>query len=381
MAAEPLVRLDSYTDAVVMRLLPQNAELGWTPYAWLLYTVPMLLALFRAPLEPWSLAAYLIAYGAFLVLYFTGYWVQGVRLVLVIAGITLIGVLFAFTPFRFYGATFFIYAAAMIAFIDRDRPRLWHLAIYLAFVGAFGLITRQEAWFFLPGVFIAGVIGALNMHWAEVWRSNARIRLAQGEIERLAKIAERERIARDLHDVLGHTLSVIALKSELASKLIERDPARAAQEIREVNEVARDALAQVRSAVTGYRASGLSAEFEAMRKAFNTAGVILNLEAEPVRLPPAHENTLALVLREATTNVLRHAHARSCRVRLVHRDNVALLEIVDDGRGGDAREGNGLLGMRERIAALGGSLVRDGRSGMRLEITLPLSPEPATAGA
>ena len=360
-----------------MRLLPRNAELGWTPYAWLLYTVPMLLALFRASLDGWSLAGYLLAYVAFLVLYFTGYWVQGRRLVGVIAGMTLIGVLFAFTPFRFYGATFFIYAAAMIAFIDRDRPRLLHLALYLAIVGAFGLITRQEGWFFLPAVFIAGVIGALNLHWAEVWRSNARIRLAQSEIERLAKIAERERIARDLHDVLGHTLSVIALKSELASKLMERDPARAAQEIREVNEVARDALSQVRSAVTGYRASGLFAEFEAMRKAFDTAGVKLNLQAEPLKLPPAHENALALVLREASTNVLRHAHARSCRVRLVHQNHVALLEIEDDGLGGDAREGNGLLGMRERLAALGGSLVRDGRSGMRLEITLPLSPEAA----
>jgi len=105
--------------------------------------------------------------------------------------------------------------------------------------------------------------------------------------------------------------------------------------------------------VPGYRAPGLSAEFEAMRKAFDTAGVTLNLEAEPVKLPPAHENTLALALREASTNVLRHAHATTCRVRLVHQNHVALLEIVDDGRGGDAREGNGLLGMRERITALG----------------------------
>lgn len=170
---------------------------------------------------------------------------------------------------------------------------------------------------------------------------------------------------------------MIALKSELASKLIERDPVRAAQEIREVNEVARDALAQVRSAVTGYRASGLNAEFEAMRKAFATAGVALCVEAEPLTLPPGHENALALVLREASTNVLRHAHAKTCRVRLAHRNNVALLEIADDGLGGDPKEGNGLSGMRERIAALGGSLVRDGRTGMRLEITLPLSPEAA----
>jgi two-component system, NarL family, sensor histidine kinase DesK len=360
-----------------MRLLPKNAELGWTPYAWLLYTVPFLVALFRSTLEPWLLAAYLAAYAAFLVLYFAGYWVRGTRLVLVIAGMSLIGVILSYTPFRFYGATFFIYAAAMIAFVDRDRPRIAHLALYLAMVGAFGLVSRQEAWFFLPAVFIAGVIGALNLHWAEVWRSNAKMRLAQSEVERLAKVAERERIARDLHDVLGHTLSVIALKSELASKLIERDPTRAAQEIREVNEVARDALFQVRNAVTGYRASGLSAEFEAMKRAFETAGVTLSVEAEKLTLSPSHENALALVLREASTNVLRHAEARTCRVRLAHRGGEALLEIEDDGKGGEPCEGNGFMGMRERIAALGGSLVRDGRSGMRLEITLPLNPEPA----
>ncbi len=359
-----------------MRLLPQNAELGWTPYAWLLYTIPFLVALFKNPQGPLELAGYLTAYLVFLFLYFTGYWVQGLRLVLVIAGMSLIGAILSFTPFRFYGASFFIYAAAMIPFIDRDRPRLTYLALYLCLVTLFGVLSRHEFWFFVPAVFIAGVIGGLNTHWAEVFLSNSRLRLAQGEVERLAKMAERERIARDLHDVLGHTLSVIALKSELAGKLMERDPARAAQEIREVNDVARDALAQVRSAVTGYRTSGLSAEFGAMRKAFDTAGVALSVEAETLVLPPTHENALALVLREASTNVLRHANAKTCRVRLAHRNNVALLEIVDDGTGGDSREGNGLTGMRERIAALGGSLVRDRRSGTRIEITLPLTPEP-----
>jgi two-component system, NarL family, sensor histidine kinase DesK len=144
-----------------------------------------------------------------------------------------------------------------------------------------------------------------------------------------------------------------------------------------VNDVARDALAQVRSAVTGYRASGLSAEFEAMRKAFDTAGVTLRVEADSVVLPPSHENALALVLREASTNVLRHAQARTCTVKLEHRNNVALLEIVDDGRGGLPKEGNGFAGMRERLAALGGSLVLDGTTGMRLRISLPLSAEAA----
>jgi two-component system sensor histidine kinase DesK len=322
-------------------------------------------------------AASLAAYAVFLVLYFLGYWVHGRQLVAVIGAMTLLG--FITTPFNPFGASLFIYAAAMIAFIDRGSPRLLHLGIYVAVVAAYGLVSGQKPWFFVPATLFAALIGGVNIHYAQVWASNARLRMAHDEIEHLAKVAERERIARDLHDVLGHTLSVIALKSELAGKLLERDPARAAQEIREVNDVARDALAQVRSAVTGYRSAGLSAEFEAMRKAFDTAGVALKVEAEPLTLPPAHENTLALVLREASTNVLRHAKAKTCRVRLVHQNNVALLEIVDDGQGGDAREGNGLLGMRERIAALGGSLVRDGRSGMRLEITLPLGASPLRA--
>ncbi len=357
-----------------MRLLPPHTDLGWTPYAWLLYSAPLLVALALTPLDPWHLAGYLAAYAAFLVLYFLGYWVQGARLILVISGMTLLGFGFVFTPFKFYGASLFIYAAAMIAFIDRQRPRLVHLTIYLGVVGLFGLITGQVIWFYLPSIFVAAIVGGVNVHYAQVWVANAKIRMAQSEVEHLAKIAERERIARDLHDVLGHTLSVITLKSELAGKLMDRDPARAAREIREVNDVARDALAQVRSAVTGYRASSLSAEFEAMRKAFATAGVTLSVEAEPLTLPPNHENALALALREASTNVLRHAHAKTCQVRLSSQRNAALLEIVDDGRGGDTREGNGMTGMRERIAALGGSLVRDGSAGMRLEITLPLLP-------
>ncbi len=358
-----------------MRLLPDERHLGWTPYAWLIYSLPFLINTYESRLTPATLVANLAVYAVFLILYFLGYWFHGRKLVAIIAAMTLLGLVS--TPFNNFGSSFFIYAAAMVAFIDMNRPRLFHLGIYLACVIAYGFFTVQPTWFYIPAVLVAGVVGGVNVHYAQVWAANVKIRMAQSEVEHLAKIAERERIARDLHDVLGHTLSVIALKSELASKLIDRDPVRAAQEIREVNDVARDALAQVRTAVTGYRASGLSAEFEAMRKAFDTAGVTLSVEAEPLTLPPTHENALAMVLREASTNVLRHAQAKTCRVRLAHRSNLALLEIVDDGRGGDAREGNGLTGMRERIAALGGSLVRDGRAGMRLEITLPLSPEPA----
>ncbi|MEO5761949.1 MAG: sensor histidine kinase [Vicinamibacteria bacterium] len=358
-----------------MRLIPEDRHLGWTPYAWLIYSIPFLVRTSETRGDAALFAANVISFIAFLFLYFLGYWFHGRKLVAVIASMTLLAGVS--TTFNLYGSSFFIYAAAMLAFINMNKPRLLHVGLYVALVAIYGVVLDHGLWFFVPAVLIAGVIGSVNVHYAQVWNANEQIRMAQGDIERLAKIAERERIARDLHDVLGHTLSVIALKSELASKLIDRDPGRAAQEIREVNDVARDALAQVRSAVTGYRASGLSAEFAAMRKAFDTAGVRLLVEAETLVLPPTHENALALVLREASTNVLRHARATKCRVRLGHRDNLALLEIVDDGRGGDSHEGNGLAGMRERIAALGGSLVRDGRTGMRIEITLPLAPKAA----
>jgi two-component system, NarL family, sensor histidine kinase DesK len=215
-----------------MRLIPNYPELGWTPYAWLLYSVPFLWALISQPLPARTRALYAFGFAIFLALYFTSYWVHGKKLVAVIVATASLAASYSLTPFRFYGATLFIYAAAMVAFVDMQRPQVRNLVLYLTGVGIFGLVTDQPQWFYLPAVFIAGVVGALNIHYAQTWIANGKIRLAQEEVERLAKIAERERIARDLHDVLGHTLSVIALKSELAMKLMERDPARAAQEIR-----------------------------------------------------------------------------------------------------------------------------------------------------
>ena len=181
-----------------MSLLPPRTELGWTPYAWLLYTVPLLVALMQTPLDPLVRTGYAASYVIFLTLYFAGYWVCGARLVGVILGMSLLGVAYTFTPFKFYGASFFIYAAAMIPFIDRTRPRVLHLAVYLTVVALFALGTGQSAWFYLPSVFIAAVVGGLNFHYASQWIANAKIRMAHSEVERMAKMAERERIARDM---------------------------------------------------------------------------------------------------------------------------------------------------------------------------------------
>jgi two-component system sensor histidine kinase DesK len=196
--------------------------------------------------------------------------------------------------------------------------------------------------------------------------------MAQEEVEHLAKVAERERIARDLHDVLGHTLSVIVLKSELASKLAERDPARAVQEIKDVERISREALAQVRSTVRGYHSLSLHAEAEQATATLKAAGVKVECSFALANIPASHEGVLALALREAVTNVIRHAKANCCALRLRPVDGGCELEIKDDGCGRMSPEGIGLTGMRHRVEALGGKLERDVNSGTRLVITLPV---------
>ncbi len=215
-------------------------------------------------------------------------------------------------------------------------------------------------------------VGAGNIHLAEQYRHGQRLQQAQDHAEEMAKIAERERIARDLHDLLGHTLSVIVMKSELASKLADRAPRRAIEEIRDVERVSREALIEVRHAVEGYRQHGLPGEMRNAALALHAAGVTLQTDVAPLALSPRQETTLAFALRESITNVVRHAAATVCRVSLRADGGRLTFVVEDDGRGGTPREGNGLHGMRTRVAEVGGTVSVDGGRGMRVIITLPL---------
>jgi two-component system sensor histidine kinase DesK len=246
----------------------------------------------------------------------------------------------------------------------------------MAGIVALAAIEKQvfhlSGWFLFYAGGLSLVVGGSNIYFAQRNRALAKLRMANDEIEHLAKVAERERIARDLHDVLGHTLSVITLKSELAGKLIDRDPQRAGIEIREVEQISRQALSEVRDAIRGYRSQGLAAELAQARATLETAGVTVKCETASAKLPALQESVLSMAVREAVTNVVRHAHARTCSLRLEQRNGSCWLEIEDDGRGGSQNEGNGLRGMRERVEILGGTLHRDCQSGTKLTITLPL---------
>ncbi len=359
------------------RLLPEDPETSWTPYVWLVYLFPFLAypALARASASQWGVT--LAGLASFLVLYFLSYWLEGGKALGCAAGILLLGVLFA--PFNPGAGTLFVYAAAIVARAVRARAA-WALlgGIEVVIILETALIHLSPyAW--VPAAVFTLMIGAVCIRGAEVQRANARLRMAQEEVERLAKTAERERIARDLHDLLGHTLSLITLKAELAGKLVERDPERAGREIREVERISREALREVRTAVAGYRSEGLQAELARARLALEAAGLRFEYFAQPVELGPEAETVLALALREAVTNVIRHAGAHTCRIALEQTAEETRLEVRDDGRGGAAPEGIGLASMRERVEGLGGRLERRAETGTSLRIVLPRRQEPATA--
>jgi two-component system sensor histidine kinase DesK len=264
----------------------------------------------------------------------------------------------ALLPWYPSGMSYFVFGCV---FLGSGRWRgewayaLTLLALNALFVGlarAVGYPWTAMIW--MP---LTTVVTGLLVHAQRVAdRKDVALRLSQDEVRRLAATAERERIGRDLHDLLGHTLSLVALKADLAGKLIGRDPQAAQREIGELAQVAREALGQVRRAVTGIRTVGLTAELAAARVLLDGEGTSLQVERDELTLTPEQETVLALCLREAVTNIHRHAAARNVRVSLHGIAGRWRLQVEDDGRGGAIRPGNGLAGMRERLQAQGGSL-------------------------
>jgi two-component system sensor histidine kinase DesK len=354
-----------------LRLLPEDSPLGWTPYGWLVYlSFYLVWAVLANQPSDWLIDV--PALLLFLALYFRAFWLCGTRLLPIIGGIVAIGVVLA--PRNPGASCFFIYGAAFLG--DIGSP-----ALAMRWLGGLVALVAVQTWFmslpphfWIPASVFSVIIGGSNIHFGEMRRKDRALVRAHQQAENLARVAERERIARDLHDLLGHTLSVIVLKSELAAKLADRNPARAAVEIREVEQISRNALAEVRRAIHGYRGERLTEELASSRKALESAGVAMEATMEPVVLPPDTERALALALREAATNVVRHAHATVCKVTLEQDGSVIRLTIADNGIGGAQTEGAGLSGMRDRLAEVRGTVERDGKNGTRLTITVPALP-------
>lgn len=198
------------------------------------------------------------------------------------------------------------------------------------------------------------IVGLLTFAAVQVLESNHALAEAQAEVARLAAENERIRIARDLHDLLGHSLTTITVKAGLARRLGAVDPERANEQIAEVESLARQSLSDMRAAVNSYRDVSLTRELATGRELLRAAGIVPDLPRAVDVVAPEHAELFGWVVREGLTNVVRHARASTCSVRL----SEASVEIVDDGVGanGAASAGNGLAGLRERVAAAGGVL-------------------------
>jgi two-component system sensor histidine kinase DesK len=295
---------------------------------------------------------------------------------------------------RAYVVTLAIATALTIA----DRPD-WDLLFY--YVAALGGIRLPRPWNVVTIIVTAAVavvatvlgganhsatggqglgllgIGAAMVVMGELMRSNRELHDARAELARLAVADERARFARDLHDLLGHSLSVIALKAQLARRRLPDDPQTAAADVADIESVTREALREVRQAVSGYRRPQLDAELDGARTALDAAGIETTIERPPVELPAEVEAALAWTVREAATNVIRHSGARHSTIRLVPAIGQATVEVIDDGCGtnGEPGSGSGLLGLQERLREAGGRLEagpREDGPGFRVRAVVPI---------
>src|SRR4051812_43731620 len=219
-------------------------------------------------------------------------------------------------------------------------------------------------------------IGVLFMALGGVIRANIELRQARAELAELAVAEERLRFARDLHDLLGQSLSLIALKAQLAGRLLPEKPDEAARHVSDLQAVSREALAEVREAVGGYRSPTLAGELAGARVALEAAGIEARFESPEVALPPSVEAVLAWTVREGATNVIRHSGARHATIRIEPGPAAANAEISDDGPGAGGADGtgHGLVGLRERVHGLGGRLDAGPRpdGGFSLRVSVPV---------
>jgi two-component system sensor histidine kinase DesK len=273
----------------------------------------------------------------------------------------------------------FIFAGVSVGACLPAEPAAEMLGAVIAIATICGAISGSS-WSSIAGVDLTIFgIGALIILLAHLMAAVRELRSARLEIARLAVAEERLRFSRDLHDLLGHSLSLITLKSELAGRLMETNPEQATIEIHDIERIARSALQETRETVAGYRQPTLAGELRAAREMITAAGMSFVAGESAVSLPPEIDSVLAWAVREGVTNVIRHSRATRCTITVRAYEGKASVEVADNGTGSVAtgkREGNGLNGLTERVTAQAGFLDAGPRAdgGFRLLVTIPFTP-------
>ncbi len=277
----------------------------------------------------------------------------------------------AMAAMNFGSAVFIVFAAPMIARLPDTRLRVPAL-IVLGPAGVLGCVLIGAPWYFTLAVVVLSALSGLTASSAarraesELEAEDRQARAAAAAVE-----AERSRISKDLHDLLGHSLSVISLKADLAARLFEQKPDMARQEIEAIQTISRDALSEVRDAVSGLRDRSLQSELKSVIAALESAGIEVLVQGELPALSGEPEAALVMVLREASTNILRHAQASRVEIAFVREAGRHRISVRDNGRGGRPAEGNGLSGMRERVEAVDGLFELCVEGGFAVRVSLP----------
>ncbi|MEV6398571.1 histidine kinase [Streptomyces sp. NPDC051907] len=308
------------------------------------------------------------------------YWILAVQAVLTYVPVLLLGPIWVGLP-GFLSGTLLLTFRPPWSWLSAGLV----LSSVMALAFSFGMAPLEVAYVGVSCLLLTATIYGLT------WLAEmvVQLRSAQREIARLAVEQERLRFARDLHDLLGYSLSAITLRGELTLRLIDQHPARAADELSTVLEISRQALADVRAVARSYRNLSFPTELESAKSVFNAAGIHIEVESTVHEMPEPVGTALATVLREGITNVLRHSAVRNCTVTAHHSDRGrVVLRVVNDGvqRTADPHStdgGSGIGNLCTRISAIGGTLVagvrEDGR--FHLEAEVPLSaPAPAPEG-
>jgi two-component system sensor histidine kinase DesK len=387
-AGQPAGSLGSFRSAFLLWLV----WILWLPF----FTPPMLDMLGSHP-TPLRLTISLVGVVVFFALYLWVSWQSarsltshtlrvfptGLALWAPVAGLAALAIVLTAINGNSWGAIFFYVSSGAAGWLPTRKaiPVIGALVLFIAVAfAAQGNLADAET----PVVFV-GTVGAIVIAFCWSFANSQQLRLAREAMERTAAInEERLRIARDLHDLLGHNLSLIALKSELARRLVDSAPDRAANEMRDVEKVARQALKEVREAVASYRQPTLASELRGAREMLTAAGIAYRAEYDAGALgglSTAVESVLAWTVREGVTNVIRHSGARQCTILIARDEQSVRVEVADDGKAASTQTsdtggtgGNGLRGLSERVTALGGHFTAgpaDG-GGFHLEVTLPL---------
>jgi two-component system sensor histidine kinase DesK len=341
-------------------------------WVYLINLIFFIIPLFTVRFAVWEYISMAVALLVFLFCYFWAYRCNTHTIHWPIAGIVLVATLI--TPINPGSISLYAYAGFFIGFAYSFRLYLILVTMLITLLIALDFLLNihweQFLAFGIPIVLAVSFLGRAEHAKMQHRRTEQK---SEDEIKQLAAMVERERIARDLHDILGHTLSSVILKADLTTKLLAHQQTDAAkQQLAELSQIARDALSQVRQSVSGYKHQGLVAEATKLLLTLREAGFETTLSGKIPQLDARRETAIILALTELSTNVIRHSKGDSCRLHFEQDNKQLIIRVSDNGNSTRIQEGNGIGGLRERLNAIGASLTLHQAGGVDATIQLPL---------